>query len=118
MKKIAFIFHTAPHATTAGREGLDALLAASAYSEDLAVFFIGEGVLQLLQSQEPGQVLSRDYISAFKLLDLYDIEQRFICAQSLKEWGIAPGELIVDGEVISPQAIAAQWNEFDQLVTF
>lgn len=118
MKKIAFIFHTAPHATTAGREGLDALLAASAYSEDLAVFFVGEGVLQLLQSQEPEQVLSRDYISAFKLLELYDIEQKFICAKSLKEWGIAPGELIVDGDVISPLEIAAQWNEFDQLVTF
>lgn len=118
MKKVAFIFHSAPHASSSGREGLDALLAASAYSEELAVFFVGEGVLQLLKSQDPAQVLSRDYISAFKLLDLYDIEQRVICAQSLQEWGIEQSELIVDGDVISPQEIAAQWKEFDQLLTF
>ncbi len=118
MKKVAFIFHTAPHATSSGREGLDALLAASAYSEELAVFFIGEGVLQLLKEQDPAQVLSRDYISAFKLLDLYDIEQRYICEQSLQEWGVVENDLIVDGQLLSVQEIAEQWEAFDQLLTF
>ncbi len=118
MKKVAFIFHSAPHATSSGREGLDALLAASAYSEDLAIFFVGEGVLQLLKGQDPTQVLSRDYISAFKLLDLYDIEQRFICEQSMQEWGVEEDDLIVDGQLLSPKDIAAQWKEFDQLLTF
>ncbi len=118
MKKVAFIFHTPPHGSSSAREGLDAVLAASAYSEELAVFFVGEGVLQLLNGQDPSQVLSRDYISAFKLLDLYDIEQRYICAQSLQEWGLEPNDLVIDGEVISPQQIAEQWNEFDQLLTF
>lgn len=118
MKKIAFIFHTPPHATSSAREGLDAILAASAYSEDLAIFFVGEGVLQLLKAQEPSQVLSRDYISAFKLLDLYDIDQRYICSQSLQDWGLELSDLVIEGEVLSPQQIAAHWNEFDQLLTF
>lgn len=118
MKKIAFIFHSAPHAVNAGREGLDALLAASAYSEELAVYFIGEGVLQLVSGQQPETVLSRDYISAFKLLDLYDIEQRFVCASSLAEWGLTCEDLLVDVESLSPQAIGRQWQSFDQIVTF
>ena len=118
MKKIAFIFHTAPHGSTSGREGLDALLAASAYAEELAVFFVGDGVLQLLQSQDPAQVLCRDYISAFKLLDLYDVELRYICSQSLDDWGLQKDELIIDGQLLSPDDIAAQWHSFDQLLTF
>ncbi len=118
MKKIAFIFHSAPHDTSAGREGLDALLAASAYSEELAIFFVGEGVLQLLKSQDPSKILSRDYISAFKLLELYDIERRYICAESLRDWGMEPTDLIVEGQVLSPQELATLWNEFDQLLTF
>ncbi|WP_165312428.1 sulfurtransferase complex subunit TusC [Vibrio ziniensis] len=118
MKKVAFIFHTAPHGTSSAREGLDAILAASAYSEELAIFFVGEGVLQLLNGQDPSQVLSRDYISAFKLLDLYDIEQRYICEQSLQDWGLGASDLIIDGKIVSPQQIAQQWNEFDQLLTF
>ncbi|ADT85248.1 sulfurtransferase complex subunit TusC [Vibrio sp. Vb2880] len=118
MKKIAFVFHSAPHATSAGREGLDALLAASAYSEDLAVYFIGEGVLQLVCDQQPQSVLSRDYISAFKLLDLYDIEHRVVCAASLAEWGIAGEDLLVDVECLDPQTIGSQWQAFDQIMTF
>ena len=68
MKRIAFVFSTAPHGTAAGREGLDALLATSALTDDLAVFFIADGVFQLLPGQKPDAVLARDYIATFKLL--------------------------------------------------
>ena len=70
MKRIAFVFSTVPHGTAAGREGLDALLATSALTDDLAVFFIADGVFQLLPGQKPDAVLARDYIATFKLLGL------------------------------------------------
>ncbi len=44
MKRVAFVFSTVPHGSASGREGLDALLATSALTEDLGVFFIGDGV--------------------------------------------------------------------------
>ncbi|MGL5292369.1 MAG: DsrE family protein, partial [Aeromonas sp.] len=47
-KKIAFICSRGPHGHAAGREGLDALLATSALTDDVALFLIGDGVLQLL----------------------------------------------------------------------
>ncbi|WP_217518992.1 sulfurtransferase complex subunit TusC [Vibrio metschnikovii] len=118
MKKIAFVFHSPPHATSAGREGLDAVLAASAYSDDLAVFFVGEGVLQLVSGQDPKAILSRDYISTFKLLDLYEIESRYVCEQSLAEWGITSEALLINVFPLSPQAIGAMWQSFDHIVTF
>jgi tRNA 2-thiouridine synthesizing protein C len=65
MKRVAFVFSSAPHGSAAGREGLDALLATSALSEDLGVFFIGDGVFQLLSQQAPGVILARDYIATF-----------------------------------------------------
>lgn len=48
MKRVAFVFSTVPHGSASGREGLDALLATSALTEDLGVFFIGDGVFQIL----------------------------------------------------------------------
>ncbi len=50
MKRIAFVFSTAPHGSASGREGLDALLATSALTEALGVF-ISDGVFQLLPGQ-------------------------------------------------------------------
>ncbi|WP_251276661.1 sulfurtransferase complex subunit TusC, partial [Enterobacter hormaechei] len=80
MKRVAFVFSSAPHGSASGREGLDALLATSALTEEIGVFFVGDGVFQLLPGQRPAAVLARDYISTFKLLSLYDIEQYWICA--------------------------------------
>jgi len=80
MKRVAFVFSTVPHGSASGREGLDALLATSALTEDLGVFFIGDGVFQILQGQQPDAVLARDYIATFKLLGLYDIDQCWLCA--------------------------------------
>lgn len=80
MKRIAFVFSTMPHGSASGREGLDALLATSALTEEIGVFFIGDGVFQILQGQKPDVILARDYIATFKLLGLYDIEQCWLCA--------------------------------------
>ena len=41
MSDIAILFRSAPHGSASGREGLDALLACSALSDELAAFFIG-----------------------------------------------------------------------------
>lgn len=79
MKKLGFVFSSAPHGSAAGREGLDAVLATSNYSEDLVLFFVGDGVMQLLAGQSPDTVLCRDYISTFKMLSLCDVEGVCLC---------------------------------------
>ena len=84
MKRLAFVFTQPPHTTSSGREGLDALLAASAFSEDIQVFFVGDGVFQLLPDQKPAEILCRDYVATFGVMSLYDIE---VC------WGLRAGLL-------------------------
>lgn len=84
MKRIAFVFSTAPHGSASGREGLDALLATSALTEALGVFYQRRR-LSVITVTKPDAVLARDYIATFKLFDLYDIDQCWICAASLRE---------------------------------
>ena len=82
--------------TRISREGLDALLAATAFcdEEEIGVFFIDDGVLNLLDGQNPELLLQKDFIRTFKLLDLYDIEQRFVCADSLDQYNLQTEQLI------------------------
>ena len=100
--KLAFLFRTAPHGNAISREGLDALLAATAFcdEEEIGVFFIDDGVLNLLDGQNPELLLQKDFIRTFKLLDLYDIEQRFICADSLDQYNVQTEQLIISAEKI------------------
>ncbi|MBJ4954386.1 sulfurtransferase complex subunit TusC [Salmonella enterica subsp. enterica serovar Goldcoast] len=119
MKRVAFVFSTVPHGSASGREGLDALLATSALTEDLGVFFIGDGVFQILQGQQPNVVLARDYIATFKLLGLYDIEQCWLCAASLRERGLAEGaNFVVDVTALEPEDLRRELGNYDVILRF
>ncbi|UTV27988.1 sulfurtransferase complex subunit TusC [Photobacterium atrarenae] len=118
MNSLGFVFHTAPHGSTSGREGLDAVLATSAYSEAIQVFFIGDGVFQLLAGQQPELILCRDYIATFKMLELYDIEQVYVCQQSLSERGVDPASLLIEAEVLPVDALSAQLHQCQRVLSF
>ncbi|MCT7654054.1 sulfurtransferase complex subunit TusC [Oceanimonas sp. NS1] len=118
MNKVAFIFHTPPHGCAAGREGLDAVLAASALSEELAVFFIDDGVYQLKSGQAPAAIHGRDYAPTFGLLELYDIERVYVCAESLAERGLTQAELTIDTILCDAHEIGRRLAEHHVRLTF
>lgn len=119
MNRIAFIFTTAPHGTSAGREGLDALLATAALNDQCGLFFLGDGVLQLLPGQRPEIILSRDYVSTFGVLPLYDIEHCFLCGESARLRGIAMDtDWVLDTTVLEPQEFRRLLSDYDKIVTF
>ncbi|WLI77916.1 sulfurtransferase complex subunit TusC [Kosakonia sp. H02] len=119
MKRIAFVFNSAPHGSSSGREGLDALLATSAFSDDIGVFFVGDGVFQLLANQQPAAILARDYIATFKVLPLYDIDQYWLCAASLRERGLgAETAFVLPAQPLEPQALREQLNQYAVVLTF
>ena len=118
--KLAFLFRTAPHGNAISREGLDALLAATAFcdEEDIGVFFIDDGVLNLLDGQNPELLLQKDFIRTFKLLDLYDIEQRFVCADSLDQYNLNTEQLIISAEKIDRTSLIIKLSQAEKVFTF
>ena len=118
--KLAFLFRTAPHGNAISREGLDALLAATAFcdEEDIGVFFIDDGVLNLLDGQNPELLLQKDFIRTFKLLDLYDIEQRFVCDDSLDQYNLQTEQLIISAEKIDRTSLINKLSQAEKVFTF
>ena len=118
--KLAFLFRAAPHGNAISREGLDALLAATAFcdEEEIGVFFIDDGVLNLLDGQNPELLLQKDFIRTFKLLDLYDIEQRFVCADSLDQYNLQTEQLIISAEKIDRTSLINKLRQAEKVFTF
>ena len=117
---LAFLFRTAPHGNAISREGLDALLAATAFcdEEEIGVFFIDDGVLNLLDGQNPELLLQKDFIRTFKLLDLYDIEQCFVCATSLDQYNLQTEQLIISAEKIDRTSLINKLSQAEKVFTF
>lgn len=119
MKSVAFIFKTAPHGDSAGREGLDALLATSNYTENVAAFFLSDGIFQLLPEQHPEGILARNYISTFKILSLYDIEECYVCQEDIQVRGVPiDTEFIIDTSVIPAALLREKLSTFDVVLSF
>ena len=118
--KLAFLFRTAPHGNAISLEGLDALLAATAFcdEEEIGVFFIDDGVLNLLDGQNPELLLQKDFIRTFKLLDLYDIEQRFVCADSLDQYNLQTEQFIISAEKIDRTSLINKLSQVEKVFTF
>ncbi|WP_211093729.1 DsrE family protein, partial [Haemophilus influenzae] len=57
-------------------------------------------------------------IRAFKLLDLYDVEQRFICTASLQKFKLDNRELILSCEKIDRSLLLEKLNQAEKLFTF
>ncbi|VFP78620.1 Protein TusC [Candidatus Erwinia haradaeae] len=119
MKSIAFIFTRGPHGSSLGREGLDAILALLSFSDNIALFFVSDGVLQLTTNQKPDLILARNYISTFSLLSLYEIKRFYICSDALVERGVvidAPN--VLGADVLSSSALRLKLNDYHRLITF
>ncbi|SFN44350.1 tRNA 2-thiouridine synthesizing protein C [Izhakiella capsodis] len=118
MKSVAFVFTQSPHGSSSGREGLDALLAVSALSDNIGVFFIADGVLQLLPQQLPGKILSRDYIATFGVLPLYDVESCFICEASVCERGLEQANWVLPVTRLPLKELRKTLGGYQQIFTF
>ncbi|RLM25114.1 sulfurtransferase TusC [Brenneria alni] len=119
MKRIAFVFTHSPHGSASGREGLDALLAMSALTDEIGVFFIGDGVLQLLPGQQPEKILMRNYIVTFGVLPLYDIEHCYVCETSLQQRGIDfETDWVLDVELLAPEALRSRLADYHSIFSF
>ncbi|QJC30516.1 sulfurtransferase complex subunit TusC [Enterobacteriaceae endosymbiont of Neohaemonia nigricornis] len=88
MNNIAVIFSTSPYGNNSGKEGLDAIISISSFIEDIALFFISDGILQIKSCQKPDNILFHNHSISFKILTLCNINKFFVCDKSLKKLGI------------------------------
>lgn len=117
--KLAFLFRTAPQGTIKAREGLEALLAATAFCEEdeIGVFFQGDGIFNLIAHQSPEIFEQKDFLAMWKLLDLYEIKNRFVCneGQTVEIW---QQEKQIEAELLSNEAFYQKLQTADKILTF
>ncbi|MDC0612298.1 sulfurtransferase complex subunit TusC [Vibrio sp.] len=118
MSQITFVFQTAPHATSSGREGIDALLATSALTDDISVVFLAEGVAHLLSGQDTRAIRTKNYSPMIKLFDLYDIENVYVCQQSLDDLGLNDAEMVIQAKPCTLQELTAMMRASKKIVHF
>jgi len=117
-KKLLFTFRHAPYGSSIARDGLDALLAASAYGQDLSVLFMGDGVFQLLTDQQSSDISAKSLSATLPALPIYDIDQIYVQESALIERGLQNQTLVLDAQVLNDQAVRALMLKQEGVLSF
>ncbi|MCF2947047.1 sulfurtransferase complex subunit TusC [Paraglaciecola aquimarina] len=104
---IAIINQTAPYGSSKGQESLELALAMSNFGQAVSLFFVEDGVWQLIQNQDPKKIDSKAYHKTFAALEFYEIENIFVCKQSLVKRNISVESLCIPVTIIEQTATPA-----------
>lgn len=116
MKNILIIHTQSALNSLQGKEALDLSLIYGAYEQAVTVLFYQQGVFQTLAQQNPEEIGQKDYLSTLKLLDVYDIEQVYVCQQSLEQYHLQQQTRISDIKVISIAEIQKLKHQADHIL--
>lgn len=118
MKRVAFVFSSAPHGSAAGREGLDALLATSTLTDDIGVFLWATACFSCYPNS--GLALCWPATTSLPLnCCRYMISTSAGYAPTQLERGLDPATpWVVDVECLAPDALRARLHEFDVILRF
>lgn len=84
-KLTAILNSKAPYSNVAGKDSLDIALIFGSFEQPTSLFFQGDGVWQLTPEQNGNAISVKDYLKTFAAFEFYDIENIYVCQESLDE---------------------------------
>lgn len=115
-KHLVYVMKTAPYDGYAAQEGLDALLAAAAFAQQVSVLYIGDGVFQLLAEQAPTQ--HKSFAKMLQALAVYDVEDCFVHEPSLAARGVAETPLCLSPTLVNDREVHDLLASANHVLTF
>lgn len=116
MKHLLFHIRKPPHGSPAGKEALEAILAASVFEPPLTVLFEGDGVLQLLRDQHCEALGVRDTAANWTALPVYEVDDIRVHGPSLQQRGLTAADLILQAAVIDDDELSGLIAAADQIL--
>jgi tRNA 2-thiouridine synthesizing protein C len=118
-KKLLFMSRHAPYGSSLAKDALDALLAASAYDQQLSLLFMDDGVFQLMAQQEPSHIEQKSFSAILPVLELYEINSIYVHLESLEQRQISTEELAIASiQILNSAAIGELLKQQDHLLSF
>jgi tRNA 2-thiouridine synthesizing protein C len=115
-KKIfTFISRQMPYGSESSQVCLDLVLACSVYDQQVNYLFLGDGVYQLMKSQQPAGIGNKNLAASLTALEIYGVEKVFADGDSLRNRNLAKEDLVVPVEVIDADQLRSLIRSSDSV---
>lgn len=115
---VAIINRSAPYGSSKGQESLELALAMSNFGQAISLFFIDDGVWQLLNNQASQQINAKAYHKTFAALEFYDIENIYVCKQSILARSIQVEDLCIPIQLVDPAQTSTLLTKHTKVMVF
>jgi tRNA 2-thiouridine synthesizing protein C len=112
-QKILIVNQSAPYSSGNAKESLDLALAAGTFEQDVSILFTGDACYQLLTSQKPNKIDSKNLNQMLKVLPIYGVDKLFVDEQSLLDRNIQ----YIDDDIKVTKISASESRELYQNAT-
>ena len=117
MKNYLFVMRHLPHFSSRVQETLDQMLTTAAFDQTVSVLFVDDGVFQLKQAQDPESMVLKNTAAMFLALEMYEINNLYVEAESLAERGLSVNDLILPIEVVPREGVGGLLNRHDVVIS-
>jgi tRNA 2-thiouridine synthesizing protein C len=118
VKRFMFVQRKPPHGTIYALEGLEVVLVAGAFDQEVNLAFIDDGVYQLVKGQDTSGIGLKNFSRAYRALKDYNVHKLYVEAESLMARGLKADDLLVDVEVIEAQRLGELMEQQDIVLSF
>ena len=101
-----------------GKEALDMSLIFAAFEQSVTLLLFDQAIFQVCKNQDSECIGQKDYLSTFKLLELYDVDKIYVCKTSMEKYGIVATDLVDDTQVLSVDEIIQLKQSMNQVLVF
>lgn len=117
-KKFLLVNRRAPYGSIYALEGLEVVLIAAAFEQEVALAFVDDGVYQLKSGMSTKGIETKNFSPVYRALEDYDVEQLYVDAESLRVRGLTADDLVVPVKVVDGAAMAALMQAQDVVLSF
>ena len=118
VKKFMFVNRKAPYGTIYALEGLEVVLISAAFSQDVSMVFLDDGVYELVKGQQTKAIEMKNFSPTYRALDGYDVEKLYVEQESLDARGLTEANLIVPVQVLSAAQMGELMEQQDVIIGF
>lgn len=103
MINVLVFSHHSPFDDLHIRDALDMTLIFAAVEQNISWLFSGPAVLALKKHQQPEHIGLKNYFKTIRTLEIYDVENIYVCEKSLLEYGLDKHNLLVEVKALNYQ---------------
>lgn len=110
-KHCLFVMRRPPYGSIHVQEMLDVVMVTAAFDQKVSLLFLDDGVFQLKKQQNPENSQLKNTAPIFEALELYDVNQLYVEAESLEERNMEASDLVLDVTVLDRSDVTEILNQ-------